>query len=255
MFRLFRSWRTLRWLAFLVSFAIDGYVFYVADPLTPRSFLASGLGALLLFFVFFEISISLRGKGRIRRALDEDERIEYEVGQHLLALLRTIGQHPGAARAIWGSLLLALAVTALISWALYLHIAGSSGQTPWPILAQYFCAGYLPLLLAIPFIIEHVSEWTSHRYVLVVDAKTRDPRLLIHYGVFDYDLETVAIERTVTTHVHQAWWEAMIGYGDVELRETAGGSGEKLMSVWLPRRLERKIRGAIKKSRRGRDGD
>ena len=89
--------------------------------------------------------------------------------------------------------------------------------------------------------------------MLAVDTKSLDPRLLILAGVFDYYLETVSIERTVTTRVNQAWWQAMIGIGNVELRETAGGEGETLRDVWKPRYLEKKIRTAIKASRRRGD--
>ena len=124
----------------------------------------------------------------------------------------------------------------------------------WGVLAQYACASYLPLLFAIPFALEHVSEWTSHQYVLAVDTKSHDPRLLIHSGVFDYDLETVSVDRTVTTRVHQAWWQSAVGIGDVELRETAGGDGEVLRDVWKPRQLEKKIRSAGKAFRR-KDAD
>jgi hypothetical protein len=42
----------------------------------------------------------------------------------------------------------------------------------------------------------------------------------------------------------------MVGIGDVELRETAGGDGEVLRDVWKPRVLEKKIRSAVKAFRR-----
>jgi hypothetical protein len=45
----------------------------------------------------------------------------------------------------------------------------------------------------------------------------------------------------------------LIGIGNVELRETAGGEGEILVDVWKPRVLEKKIRTAIKVSRRRGD--
>ena len=87
MARLFGSWRAFRWLAFLISLALDFYVFQLSDPFTPRSFMTSGIGALILFFVFLELARSMKGRGRIRRALDDNERVIYQVGQHLLALL------------------------------------------------------------------------------------------------------------------------------------------------------------------------
>jgi hypothetical protein len=46
MSRLFASWRALRWLAFLFSLALDGYIFQISDPLTPRSFMTSGIAAV-----------------------------------------------------------------------------------------------------------------------------------------------------------------------------------------------------------------
>lgn len=255
MSRLFGSWRALRWLAFLFSFALDFYIFHVSEPFTPLSFMTSGLAAVILFIFFFEVARAMKGRRRIRRALDDNERIAYQVGQHVLALMRKIRGHPLAYNAIWFPVWIALFASGAIAWLLWQQLTAVPPQfgLAWTTLAQYACGAFIPLIIAIPFVLEHVSEWTSHQYVLAVDAKTHDPRLLIHYGVFDYDLETVSIERTVTTHVHQAWWEAMIGIGDVELRETAGGEGETLRDVWKPRILEKKIRTAIKASRRRAD--
>jgi hypothetical protein len=252
MSRLFASWRALRWLAFLFSFAIDFYIFHISEPFTPLSFTTSGIAAVILFVFFFEVARSMKGRRRIRHALDDSERVSYRVGQHVLALFRKIRAHGLAYNAIWFPIWTAIFATAAIFWFLWQHVTGAPTEfgMAWLMLAQYACGFYLPLIFAIPFVLEHVSEWTSHQYVLAIDTKTLDPRLLIHAGVFDYDLETVSIERTVTTRVHQAWWEAMIGIGDVELRETAGGEGETLRDVWKPRMLERKIRGAIKASKR-----
>jgi len=247
MSRLFASWRALRWLAFLFSIALDAYIFHISDPFTPLSFLTSGIAALLLFVLFFEIARAMRGRRRIRRALD-NERVSYQVGQHVIALLRKIRGDGLAYNLIWFPLWIAIFATAAILAMLWKEVTGAPPEFgfAWTTLAQYACGLYLPLIFAIPFVLEHVSEWTSNQYVLAVDRKTMDPRLLIHSGVFDYYLETVSIERTVTTRVHQKWWEAMIGIGDVELRETAGGEGEVLRDVWKPRILEKKIRSAIK---------
>jgi hypothetical protein len=252
MSRLFASWRALRWLAFLFSFAIDFYIFHISDPFTPLSFMTSGVAAVILFVFFFEVARAMKGARRIRQALDDNERVSYRVGQHVLALFRNIRADGLAYSAIWFPVWIAIFATAAILWILSRHLIGAPPEFghDWTTLAQYACGFYLPLILAIPFVLEHVSEWTSHQYVLAVDTKTLDPRLLIHHGVFDYDLETVSIERTVTTRVHQAWWQAMVGIGDVELRETAGGEGETLHDVWKPRLLERKIRTAIKASKR-----
>ncbi len=255
MSRLFASWRGLRWLAFLFSLGLDAYIFHISDPFTPLSFMTSGVAAVILFFVFLEIARAMKGRGRIRKALDDHERVTYQVGRHVLALLRNIAKHPLAYNAIWFPVWIAIFATIGIGWMLVSEFFGRPAEfgLPWATLAQYACAGYLPLLIALPFVLEHVSEWTSHQYVLAVDTKSHDPRLLIHSGVFDYDLETVSVERTVTTHVFQAWWQALIGIGNVELRETAGGEGEILVDVWKPRVLEKKIRTAIKVSRRRGD--
>lgn len=255
MSRLFASWRGLRWLAFLFSLGLDAYIFHISDPFTPLSFMTSGIAAVILFFVFLEIARAMKGRGRIRKALDDHERVTYQVGRHVLALLRNIAKHPLAYSAIWFPVWIAIFTTGAIKWFLFKEFFNAPPEfgSPWLILAQYTCAGYLPLLIALPFMLEHVSEWTSHQYVLAVDTKSHDPRLLIHSGVFDYDLETVSVERTVTTHVYQAWWQALIGVGNVELRETAGGEGEILVDVWKPRVLEKKIRTAIKVSRRRGD--
>jgi hypothetical protein len=252
MSRIFGSWRGLRWLAFLFSLAVDFYIFHISDPFTPLSFATSGVAAVILFVVFFELARAMKGRRRLRRALDDSERITYQVGQHALALLRAIRRHPLAYNMIWFPVWIAIFATGATKWALWQSFAGAPPilGVSWTTVAQYACGAYLPLIFAIPFVLEHVSEWTSHQYALAVDAKTLDPRLLIHQGVFDYDLETVSIERTVTTHVHQAWWESFIGIGNVELRETAGGEGETLRDVWKPRTLEKRIRSAIKASKR-----
>jgi hypothetical protein len=252
MSRLWASWRALRWLAFLFSIAVDAYIFHISDPFTPLSFMTSGVAAVLLFLFFLEVARAMKGRSRIRQALDEHERVTYQVGMHVLALLRKIRKDQLAYGAIWFPIWIAIFATALIGWCLFNALVEAPEEfgMPWTTLAQYLCAGYLPLLIALPFVLEHVSEWTSHQYVLAVDTKTADPRLLVHFGVFDYDLQTVSIERTVTTHIYQAWWQAMIGIGNVELRDTGGGEGEILRDVWKPRLLEKKIRGAIKVSRR-----
>lgn len=250
MSRLFGSWRGLRWLAFLFSFGADFYIFHISEPFSPRSFLTSGVAAAILFLFFLEIARAMKGRGRIRRALDEHERVTYQVGQHVAALLRKVRKDRLAWFGIWIPVQLAVLTTMAQGWILWQDAAGALGPMPWNVVAQYACAGYLPLLIAIPFVLEHVSEWTSNQYVLAVDTKSHDPRLLIHAGVFDYYLETVSIERTVTTRVHQKWWQAFVGIGDVELRETAGGEGETLRDVWKPRTLEKRIRGAIKNLRR-----
>jgi hypothetical protein len=242
--RLLRSWRAIRWLAFFISVAADAYIFYIAVPFTALSFLASGLAAVLLFFVFLEVALQMRGRRRVRSALDDNEEIFYQVGKHLFALLRNIREHPIAWYLIWLPLLVAFIATGVIGFLLWQYFMVAKDGV-WLTYAAYACGGYLLLLLAIPFVLEHVSEWRSYQHVIVTDVKSGEPKLLLHHGVLDYDLQTIPLERTVTTRLHQSLWESMVGIGDVELRETAG-SGETLQSLWRPRRFEKKIRGAIK---------
>jgi hypothetical protein len=238
----------------LVSVAADAYVFfYVATPFTALSFFASGVGAVLLFLIFLEVALLMRGRRRIRSALDDSEEVYYQVGKHLFALLAAIRAHPLAWYLIWLPVLAAVVTTGVISWVLWQYFMVTKAEQ-WLVWAQFACGGYLPLLLAIPFVLEHVSEWRSYQHVIVTDAKSGEPKLLLHHGVLDYDLQTISLERTVTTRLHQTLWESMMGIGDVELRETAG-SGETLSSLWRPRRFEKKIRGAIKgMHRKGDEG-
>lgn len=245
----FRSWRSIRWLAFVVALAADAYVFfYLTQPYTPLSFMASGIGAVLLFTVFLEIALHMRGAGRIRASLDDTDQIVYQVGRHLFDLLRRIRKHSAAYFVIWLAIDIAIVAFGVILFLMW-HSLVLGRPDPWQV-AAYAYAGFLPLLLAIPFVLEHVSEWASHRYVLIVDTKSHDPRLLIHHGVLEYDLETVSLERTVTIHLRQTFFESMFAIGDVELRETAGGEGERLESVWRPRLLVKRMQSALR--RKGR---
>lgn len=243
----FRSWRSIRWLAFLAALALDGYIFYLTEPFTPLSFMASGIGAVLLFAIFLEIALHMRGAGRIKASLDEDDKKVYEVGRHFFDLLRRIRKSPLAHMAIWlpvNIAVLSFIGTCFLMWQSLLL----GGPDPWHV-AAFAYAGFLPLLLAIPFVLEHVAEWASYRYILVIDTKSHDPRLLVHHGVLEYDLETVSLERTVTIHLHQTFFETLVGIGDVELRETAGGSGERLESVWRPRLLVKQMQRALRRKR------
>jgi hypothetical protein len=252
MFRLFKSWRPWRWVAFGISLAADAYAFYLAKPFTPESFQAAGLIALLFFLVFVEIGRMMRGRGRIRAATDDEDKIVYQVGQHLVVLLRNIRASRIAWWAVWLPVWIAIATTVFwIGWGLWQ--AGAASLDPiYTALPdnRYAFAGYMPLIIAIPFVLEYVAEWSSHQYVLVVDQESLAARLLIHAGVLRYDLETVALERTVTTRVHQSFADSMIAVGDVELTETAGGEGQRFASVWRPRRLAHQIQRAISARRR-----
>lgn len=252
MFRLFKSWRPWRWFAFGVSVATDAYAFYLAKPFTPESFQAAGVIALIFFLVFLEIGRMMRNRGRVRAALDDEDRIAYRVGRHVVVLLRNIRANRIAWLAVWAPVWLALGTT--LFWAGW--VAWHAGVTALAPLYtalpdnRYVFAGYMPLILAIPFVLEYVAEWSSHQYVLVVDKESLAARLLIVAGVLRYDLETVALERTVTTRVHQSFADSMLGVGDVELTETAGGAGQKFAAVWQPRRLAHEIQRAIGARRR-----
>ena len=247
----FKSWRFLRLVAFLTSLGVDGYVFYKTEPFSPQSFMWSGIGAVLLFLTFFEIALHMRGQRRIRAALDGEEKIAYQTSRHLWDLLVRTWKHPAARYAIWIPVLIAVATTVYIAQAVAETTFGSPEYLALLPTLQYACAGYLPLLVAVPFVLEHGSEWRSWQCTLVVDTESNDPRLVLSHGVLEYNLRDVSLERTVTTDVHQGVWGTIFGIGSVELRETAGGEGEKLERVWKPRRLRKEIRSAINRWRKG----
>jgi len=244
--RFFKSWRSARWMAFIIALAIDYYAFYLAKPFTPESFEASGIIALLLFIIFLEIALHMQGKRRIRDALNENQTIAYQVGRHVIDVLNKIGASPFAKRAIWIPVALALFTTAFLAgWALWQ--INDQGHPLWLVSVytllsdnRYLFVGYVPLLIAIPFVLEHVSEWRSHQYVLVV-TKLREPQLHIFEGVLSVDHKIVLLESTVTIYLHQSLGERLVGVGTVELTEKAGGQGEKLECVWRPGRLQKHI--------------
>ena len=167
MSRLFGSWRGLRWLAFLFSIALDGYIFHISDPFTPRSFMTSGIGAALLFLFFLEVARAMKGRARIRQALDDHERVTYQVGRHVLALMRNIAKDPLAYNAIWFPVWIAIFSTAAIKWFLFeeFYDVPPAFPLPWLTLAQYACGGYLPLLIALTFILDRgiLQSCRGHR--------------------------------------------------------------------------------------------
>lgn len=251
MLRALKSWRQLRGLAFAISFVIDGYAFYIARPFTPESFQSAGIIAALLFLLFAELALQMRGRGRIRAALDDDESVVYQVGQHLLVLLRKIHASRMARRAIWWPVrIAALTSVVLLGWAAWK--AGLSWLQPvyGAFDARYLFAGYMPLLIAIPFVLENVAEWRSHQYAMAVDPKSQDARLLIHSGVLMYDLQTVSLEHTIATRVIQSFSDTLIAIGDVELHEMGGTEVERFVDVWRPRRLAKWIQHSITAGRR-----
>ena len=248
-------WRRLRWALFLVSILADGVIFYYSDPFTPRSFLASGLAAVIIFFVFFEVAFLFNAMGRIKGALVGREEITYQVGRHLFALIRNICADKLARGAVIIPLWLAFFGTIALGAIAWFGLVARTLPAGWTDWLQYACGAYIPLLLAMPFVVEHTSEWRSNQYVVVIDRALKKPSLLIHYGVFSYNLETVSLDRTVTTQLRQSFWDSFFAYGDLELRETAGGAdARKLEAVWRPRKLEREIRQAIHTSRSGDGG-
>ncbi len=250
MFKMFKSWRSIRWLALLVSLAIDGFIFYEAGPFTARGFMASGIGAALLFLIVLEIALNLRGQGRIRGALDEKEKIVYQVGRHLFDLFARVGKDRAAGYALSIPILLAIATSVGVLW-LGWRVHQFPNDSYLTESVEYAFAGYLPLLIAIPFILEHVSEWRSWQYILAEDTESHIPRLLISHGVLEYDFESVALQRTVTTHLHQSFWDTLVDIGDIEIRETAGGKAEVLECLWKPRAMAKQIQTVINRWGRG----
>lgn len=237
-----RLWRGLRWGAFLLALAVDGALFWTSVPFSPRSYVATGLASLIMFVVFVLLANQVRGRGRIREFLEDNERRVHQTGLHWVRLRANIRQDTRARRAIGYTLLLAL-VTTLFLAAWGLQIAGqrfgwnaphgiSWAGALFGILPDNWDAflGYVPLIFAIPFAISHVAEWSSHRYVIT------PLRVIIHSGIFDYHMHGMLLARVVDVEQDYTFWQQFLNYGDVTFTETAGVI-EKLECVWGPKKF------------------
>jgi len=89
---------------------------------------------------------------------------------------------------------------------------------------------YIPLIFAIPFAIAHVSEWSTHRYVIT------PLRVIIHSGIFDYHMHGILLSRVVDAQQDYTFWQQFLNYGDIVFRETSG-EAETLECVWGPKKF------------------
>ncbi len=107
-----KLWKGLRWGAFIFALAVDGLLFYTAEPFSVNSFVATGLASLIMFLSFVRLANLFRGSSRIRRILEENEVKVHETCVHWIALLGNIRKDKAAWRwigipvlmaASWGS--------------------------------------------------------------------------------------------------------------------------------------------------------
>ncbi|MBI3676654.1 MAG: PH domain-containing protein [Proteobacteria bacterium] len=237
-----KLWKWFRWGAFLFALAVDGALFYTSDPFSTRSFVATGLASLIMFLVFVKLSTLIRNGARIRNMLERGEHKVHETGLHWIRLWQNIRADRLARRFIFIPLRIALVVTLFeIAWGLW-WVGARSGleSAPWfhAVGALFhllpdnsaLIGGYIPLIFAIPFAIAHIAEWNTHRYVIT------PTRIIIMSGIFDYEVHTITLSRVVDAKQHYTFWEQLLNYGDVVLRETAGND-EVIQCVWGPKKF------------------
>jgi hypothetical protein len=110
--------------------------------------------------------------------------------------------------------------------------------------------GFFPLTFASAYYVPHILLWSSWRYAIVRDSKTRDSSLMIIGGVLNFDKREFNLQRLVDTHIHQEWWQRLCNIGSIELIETGGGKPEIIWHADNPNRLDLEIKRAIKENRR-----
>lgn len=249
-------------MVWLLCLATDGVIFYLSDPFTARSFVASGTAAAVMFILVCELCFHYRGRGRIKAELEPGERVTYQVGLHFFELLKRIRANRLASRSIflpfWGAFVVSFFWAGWLLW----RAGVSALNGVYTFLPHngflsvgngYVCALYLPLLFSLPFVLEYVLEYRSHQYALIVDEKSGDPQLTIISGFLEFDVDNVSLAREVSLRAHQSFWDTLVGIGDVTLHETSGGQkGESIERIWRPRRFEQKLNSAIKLWRRKR---
>ncbi len=245
-----RLWKVVRWGAFAFSAIVDGIIFYSAAPFSALSFIASGSAALVLYLIFLELSLQARNQWRIRRALVENEKVVYQTGLHWIVLLRNVLNDRVARWCIGLPILLAVLVVFYeLGWAAWLGIlrSGFGSYFSWFPSFIYgslpndgvIMAGCIPLLLAIPFTMTQVVDWGTHRFVITND------RVMILSGIFNYDVESISLERVVDTELHLSFWDQLLRYGDVLLRMTAGGEQKPLNDLRDPITFDKRLRQRI----------
>jgi hypothetical protein len=233
-----KVWKGLRWGAFLFALSVDILLFYTADPFTTLSFVATGLASLIMFYFFMRLANQFRGSSRIKRILEENETIVYDTCVHWVRLLDHIRADKTAWRWIGIPVLIAVGVTSFEAlWGVCLLTAKLGVNTGWLGLPfrllphnEVLIGFYIPLVFSIPFAITHVSEWSTHRYVIT------PLRIIIHHGIFDYHMHGILLARVVDAQQDYTFWQQFLNYGDVVFHETSGGT-ETLECVWGPKKF------------------
>lgn len=251
---IFRSWAFFRWVAFLFALVADVLIFHYSVAFSPMSYMASGLFSLTIYLVFLELAMQMRGRRRIRKELETSERKHYQVGKHLFVLLRSLRANKLAYSAIWFPVWISIAVTVAM-FIMGLEMLKGTRSFDDAVYLQYMCAGYWSLLVALPFTLEHVAEWRSHQYALIVDKETSTARLIYTYSIFDYNIEDIALERSVKINMHQKFFDWMFGIGTVEIEETSGGENTHISDIWRPNALRRRLKRAILAYKKHSHGD
>ena len=236
-----KLWKWIRWGAFVFALAVDAFLFYTADPFTVRSFVATGLASLIMFLVFLWFANLFRGGARIKSILEDGEKRVHETGLHWVRLVGNIRKDRTSYRWIGIPVLIALFATIYIgAWVLWLIATQLGLHTAWfNVLGTPFrllphnsivVGLYIPLIFAIPFAIAHVSEWSTHRYVIT------PLRVIIHSGIFDYHMHGILLSRVVDAQQDYTFWQQFLNYGDIVFRETSG-EAETLECVWGPKKF------------------
>jgi len=194
-----------------------------------------------MFFFVLWASSRFRGGSRIRGILEDGEHKVHETGLHWVRLVGNIRKDKTSYRWIGIPVLLALFATIFeFAWLLVL-IGEKLGLTatwfkvvsaPFHILPHNsaLLGLYVPLIFAIPFAIAHVSEWSTHRYVIT------PLRVIIHSGIFDYHMHGILLSRVVDAQQDYTFWQQFLNYGDIVFRETSG-EAETLECVWGPKKF------------------
>jgi hypothetical protein len=233
-----KLWKGLRWGAFLFALTIDALLFYRSTPFSVNSFVATGLASLIMFLAFLKLANLFRGSSRIRGILEENEVKVHETCVHWIKLVRDIRADKTAWRWIGIPVLIALAVTMFEgAWLACLAVTKFGGDPGWcgaifRVLPhnEVLIGFYIPLVFAIPFAIAHVSEWSTHRYVIT------PLRVIIHHGIFDYHMHGILLSRVVDAQQDYTFWQQFLNYGDIVFRETSG-EAETLECVWGPKKF------------------
>jgi len=191
-----------------------------------------------MFLVFVRLANLFRGTSRIKRILEENEIKVHETCVHWIKLLRDVRADRTAWRWIGIPVLIALVVTLFEgAWLACLLVEKLGGNPGWfgaifRLLPhnEVLVGFYVPLVFSIPFAISHVSEWSTHRYVIT------PLRIIIHHGIFDYHMHGILLSRVVDAEQDYTFWQQLLGYGDVVFRQTSG-EAQTLHCVWGPKKF------------------